>query len=161
MLQDETSYVFRGKVVALSSSSSTNEYTIRIEKVYKNGCLTTGNSSSITLSERQMISLVSARDSCGFPKLATSRTYLIAGYGDTVSDSNGNNRSRLLQHEQELSMMHNTTSHALRRRDASAMSTVIMDIYWCSGYIDTWLGVTQKEKNLLSKEYNTVECSGD
>ena len=162
MLEEETAYVFRGFVIPrfMSPSSSSNtgradEYAVWIQKVHRNAC-TSEESSGITLSKRQIIAVTSPRNSCGYLKLPMLSSVLFASYGDTVSDSNGNNR--LLQ-EDPTPTMHrkNATSHHTIRRAAS--TKLAMNVNLCSSFIQFWSSLSISERNSLSDVAPTTECT--
>ena len=178
MVQDEAAYIFRGIVIPrfLSSFSfsslfsfltndgdvgRTREYTVRIQKVYKNGCVTDSSSrklSSFTLSERQIVTIVSPWNSCGISALPLFRSFLLSGVITTSDES----RECTLQQEQEasatigISSSAGTTKPVIRaptlRRLASSDVIVTMNADLCGSFVKLWRTVTRTERNTLSNE---------
>jgi hypothetical protein len=181
VLEDESAYLFRGIVVprlfsTLSKRSAgvTNEYTLRVQKVYKNGCITDIRGkkvSSVLLLERQAVTIVTPRNSCGIRSLPIFRSFLVSG-DVTTSDQD---RVRWLRQGQDTSTSYNfstiidTSNTAIRahmlRRAASTDAMVTMNANLCNTFIQLWRTVTRTEKNLLSigesSAVNTTfyECS--
>lgn len=170
-LEDESAYLFRGIVVprffsTLASSLTflrndgvTNEYTLRVQKVYKNGCTTDIRGkkvSSVLLLERQAITIVTPRNSCGLRSLPIFRSFLVSGVV-TTSDQD---HARWLRHGQDKSTSYNfstitdTSNTAIRahmlRRAASTDAIVTMNADLCNTFVQLWRTVTRAEKNLLS-----------
>jgi hypothetical protein len=179
MLQDESISIFHGIIVShrslLSPSNDndgklSNEYTVLIQKVYKNACPDFGsaanpNSTSSSLPPLrayQTITVASPQNSCGVSSLTVFRSFLFTGivtYHDT-----GNNRARMLQEPDlpSVSTTNTTTMVAEKlsnhlnkkinklRRTVSTEVAASMNVDLCSNYIQPWRAVPRTEKRQLS-----------
>jgi hypothetical protein len=168
-LQDETVAIFHGTVVpSLSSTSTTTkEYSVWIEKVFQDG--------AVPLRAYQTITIVSSRNSCGVTLPLFSK-YLFSG---VVADKN--DRTRLVQAEHDeinelpdvptdTTATPSSTDTASKRgsklrRTASTDATtgtsttttasVSMTVHLCN-YFKPWRTVTLTEKCQLNNDPNVI-----
>lgn len=180
MIQDETTYMFRGRVVprflsstfsfsSLLSSLWSNDrndtsqtYTVRVQRVFKNGCIGDNKKiSSHPLSEGEIITIVSPQNSCGINQLPMFRSFLISG---TMSTSD-QGRARSLQQPQELTSYNSDISitdtsnnnnnnviqnHVTVRRRTESSDVTTLDANVCNALVQLWREVTRAERNTLS-----------
>jgi hypothetical protein len=173
MFDDVNTSIFHGMVVprrltsAASSSSAmdldslSNEYTVRIQKVYKNGCRSSKSDmkpnlpSLFPLEAYQTITIKTPKNSCGVSSFSMFRSYLFTGVVSYHANPDRALPTTSITSNATMENSSNPQKHAALRRSsvASTTATVVtlsMNVNVCSNYIQPWRTVTRGEKRQLS-----------